>query len=188
MRSIDQTGTARETDGHLLARLQAGDAEAFDALFARHRRGLLAYAEAILGDRAAAEDITQEAFTALARHADEIDPHRGPTAWLYRVARNRAIDRRRHGAWETTPGDKALAMRRDEEGAEPSASENVMARERDAAVRRALASLPEAERDVLTMRYFGGLTFREVGRALRQPLGTVLWRAHRGLGRLREMV
>jgi RNA polymerase sigma-70 factor (ECF subfamily) len=186
MRSKGEPGDGGESDGQLLRRLRDGDAAAFDALFARHRRGLMAYVHAMLGEAGLAEDVVQESFVELVRNRDRLDPRRGLTGWLYRVARNRAIDVQRRRAWEALPGDAEVTARRDEEPGAATAPELLMAREREEALLGALRGLPSAESEVLMLRYFGGLTFREVADAVQAPLGTVLWRAQRGLGRLRE--
>lgn len=71
---------------------------AFDALFARHRRGLMAYVQAMLGEAGLAEDVVQESlFVELVRSRDRLDPRRGLTGWLYRVAQESG-DRRAEGA------------------------------------------------------------------------------------------
>ena len=128
----------------------------------------------------------QKIQSALARNCAEIDARRGVTGWLYRVARNRAVDVMRHRQFEVTAGDAALEAWRAQPAAEPTAGEALAAREDRAAVQAALAALPAAERDVLALRFFGDLAFREIAAALERPLGTVLWLSQRGLARLRR--
>ena len=177
-------GASSEAD--LICGLRRGEVGAFDALFDRHRAGVFAYALAMLHDRGIAEDVVQEVFVEMARRADRLDPARGAAAWLYRVARNRAIDRLRRRRRLEFPGDDVLAERGarvPDPGSAPDAG--LADAETAAGLRRAVDALPERERDVLLMRFYGGLTFQEVARAVRRPLGTVLWQAHRALGRLR---
>lgn len=180
----DQSGAA---DAELIRRCQSGDAAAFEALFARHRRPLLAYLRSRLPDHALAEDLVQDSFLALARNMDRIDPRRGVAAWLFRVARNRAVDVMRKRSFEDLPGTELLtgrlAVQMSPEGTAP---EQIGEGERDVALRAALEGLPEAEREVLRLRYFGDLRFREIAAALGRPLSTVLWLSRRGLSRLKR--
>jgi RNA polymerase sigma-70 factor, ECF subfamily len=177
------------TDADLIRRCQAGEVEAFDGLFERHRRPLYGYLRVRLLDHALAEDVVQESFVALARHMDRIDPRRGVSAWLFRVARNRAIDLlRKRGHEDTATPERLAGMLAGTPAPDGSAPEQMADRERDAALRAALNALPEVERDVLLMRFFGGLRFREIAAALRRPVSTVLWLSRRGLARLRQCV
>ena len=186
---------SQASDGELLRALQGGDAGAFDVLFARHRRGIFAYVAAITRDAGLAEDVTQDCFLELVRRAGELDARRGVSGWLYRVARNRAIDVQRHRGYEVLAGDAALDAARDAAGGvaalrlrsgQATAAEDAEAHERAVAVAAGLARLPEAEREVLVLRYFSGLAFWEIAAAVGRPLGTVLWQAQRGLRRLKN--
>lgn len=183
--SVEGVCTLSDTDTALLRRLREGDTAAFDVLFERHRRGLLAYVSAWTGDRALAEDIVQESFLRLVTRVDRIDPRRGVAPWLYRVARNRAIDVLRHRKFEAPDGRAVL----ESAAATGEPSDQAAMRAEDAErVRRALAKLTEREREVLTLRFYGGLTFADIARVVRRPLGTVLWMARRSLGRMRGMM
>jgi RNA polymerase sigma-70 factor (ECF subfamily) len=176
-------------ESELVRGLQAGDLAAFDELFRRHRRGLLAYAVGLLGDRALAEDVVQDSFVRLARSADRIDPARGARPWLYRVAHNRAVDLLRRRRREPPASDADLAtLAAEAVAADPSPADGLIGAETRRRVRAALDRLPEKEREVLLMRFYGELTFQEAARVARRPLGTMLWRASRALQRLREMM
>lgn len=176
------------TDAECLRALQDGDAAGFDALFARHRRGVRAYAQTILRDAALAEDVTQACFLELVRRAGELETRQRVAGWLYRVARNRAIDLQRHRRFDVLAGDAVVAAAREQEDVAPSAADVVMNDERGRDVMMALDQLPENERDVLMLRYFSGLAFRDVAVAVGRPLGTVLWQAQRGLRRMRGLL
>lgn len=178
---------AGESD--LVRGLQAGDLGAFDELFERHRRGLLAYVVGLLGDRALAEDVVQDCFVQLARSAERLDPSRGVRPWLYRVAHNRAIDLLRRRRREPPATEEELAGHREEAPAlEPTPADGMIRGETQRRVRAALRRLPEAEREVLMLRFYGDLTFQEAARVARRPLGTMLWRASRALHRLRDLL
>jgi len=181
---------SNELESGLIRRVQDGDIGAFDALFEKYRRGILAYVFGMCGDRELAEDIVQECFVELVRRIRKIDPGRGAGGWLYRVARNRTVDCLRHRKFEILPGDEALAEQRETAGHAPvrTAAEEVIARESARGVRRALMELSRKERDVLALRFYGGLKFNEIAQVLGRPLGTVLWQARRSLGKLKDIL
>jgi RNA polymerase sigma-70 factor (ECF subfamily) len=186
---MDSTPHAPETERHLVERLKAGDTAAFDALFEKHRNGLLAYVAGLTRDRHLAEDIVQESFVRMARQAARLRPEQGAGGWLYRVARNQAIDAIRRRRFETTEpegSDDAAPARETQDPSAVTPADALAAREREAEVRALLDALPAGERDVLLLRFFGDMTFREAAGVLRRPLGTVLWQAQRALGRMRE--
>ncbi len=176
------------SDRSLIERMQSGDMAAFDELFERHRRPIYAYVRGMLMDSALAEDVTQETFLVLVRRVQSVDPARGVSPWLFRVARNRAIDLLRKRRHEVPGGGPEEAARppADEESQQMSPAERLLESERHIALRQGLQMLDAASRDILTMHYFGGLTFREISDVLRRPLGTVLWMSRRGLKRLAQ--
>lgn len=175
------------SDAELVRRAQKGDTGAFEALFERHRRGLLAYVNGMTKDLQAAEDIVQDVFVRLARRLDTINPRRGASPWLYRVARNRAVDHLRKRAPEVLPGEEALREWLGRAGGDNPANA-LLRTEAVALVREALLSMEPGDRDVLMLRFFGGLRFREIAAVLKRPMGTVLWQSRRSLEKLRRLV
>jgi len=172
-----------ESDSSLIKRLQRGDKAAFDVLFEKHRRGILAYLLQMSGDRGLAEDVTQECFIELVRRIESIDRRRGAKGWLYRVARNRMVDILRHRGHESLRGREYFV---DAPGSDGGPEAGLVSRDRKARVLQALKTLPERERDVIMLRFYGELTFKEIARAVRRPLGTVLWQGRNGLHKLRR--
>ena len=179
-----------QTEARLIERFQDGDLDAFDAIFALYRRRLLAYVRVLVHDRGLAEDIVQDTFVRLAKHIPDIKPSRGIAAWVFRVAKNRAIDVLRHRKFETPTEDGVLekSVEAGRIGAAISPPNALIGEERRAEVVAALDCLPEAEKNVLVLRYYGDLTFREISGVVERPLGTVLWQAHRGISRLRKVI
>ncbi len=172
------------SDAVLARRCAAGDLQALAALYDRWHRPVFGLLLQMLGDRGHAEDTLQEVFYDFWRSAPRYDPSRlSLSAWLFRMARNRAIDLlRQHATRARTAATlEALAP----EGP-PDPAEEAWIRLRNAEVRRALASIPAAERQVLQLCYFGGLSQSEVASALAIPLGTVKTRARRGLQHLED--
>jgi RNA polymerase sigma-70 factor (ECF subfamily) len=166
------------SDGELLERIAAGDREAFDVLYRRFVRPIFALALRRLGDRGRAEDATQETFASIWRSASSYSPDRGPGApWLYAVARNAIVDR--------TRARRELPM---EPPDEPSADAGPPERAEHSwlsfRVHRAVEGLPEQERVLLELAYWGGLSQSEIADFLNIPLGTVKTRTRSALGRL----
>jgi RNA polymerase sigma-70 factor (ECF subfamily) len=174
-------------DNELLEAVRAGEIGAFDALFTRYGHLVYSTCVRVLEDAQMAEDMTQEVFLRLWRRPELYDPERGRfLSWLLSVTRNRAIDelrsRGRRRAHET-PGEI------ENDSDEPTASDDpLMAAEladQRAALRQALAQLPEEQRRAIELAYFGGLTHLEISMLLRQPLGTVKTRIRLGMRKLK---
>ena len=168
------------SDGELLQRIGGGDREAFDVLYRRFVRPVFALALRRLGDRGRAEDATQETFASIWRSASSYRPERGPGApWLYAVARNAIVDRTRV---RSEPPIEAP----DEASPEPGPPEEAERSWLSWRVHRALQDLPEHERPLLELAYWGGLSQSEIADFLNIPLGTVKTRTRSALGRLAD--
>ena len=138
-----------------------------------------------------AEDLMQETLLRAFRSRGTYRPEGKFRAWIFRIAVNLARDwiRRR-------PRQRAFAL--GDDGDETSApltpaadsppDADALRRERARWVEQALARLPNADREVLLMRYYGDLTFKAIAQATGEPLGTVLARAHRALKKLGDMI
>ena len=173
----------RVTDGTLLERIADGDNAAFDTLYRRFARPLFGLALRMLRDRSRAEDAVQETFAAIWRSAGSYRPERGPGApWLYAVARNAIVDRAR-ARGEATFAEPPEVISSDAGPDEEAESSYVSWR-----VHRAVQDLPDHEREVLELAYWGGLSQSEVARFLDIPLGTVKTRTRSGLARLADLL
>jgi RNA polymerase sigma-70 factor (ECF subfamily) len=179
-----------EEEAVLIVRLQAGEIEAFDELFQRYRRRILAYVYGQINDHGKAEDITQECFVKLTAKIETIKPEKGVSAWLYRVARNMAYDFMRHRRFEVLPGDEFIEKEREDNTESDSSApdEYTMQHEQKQSVEAAMLLLSPKERDVLTLRFYGDLTFREIASVVKRPLGTVLWQTRRSLEKLERIL
>ena len=175
-----RVSTIQPTDEDLLARVAGGDRDAFGHLYRRYARAVLGLALRRLGDRGRAEDAVQEAFASIWRSARSYRRERGPVApWLYTVARNAIADR---GRARVEPPVEPTDTPSDALGP-PDRAEQAWVAWR---VHRALEELPETERRVLELAYWGGLSQSEVSDFLGIPLGTVKTRTRSGLRRLAE--
>jgi RNA polymerase sigma-70 factor (ECF subfamily) len=170
------------SDGDLIRRVARRDPNAFEALYHRFARPVFGLALRRLGDRWRAEDAVQETFAAVWRSARTYRPERGAGApWLYAVARNAIVDRSRNRS--EPPGEIP-----DLPATEPGPEERAEASYVSWRVHRALEGLPESERDVIELAYYGGLSQSEVAGFLNIPLGTVKTRTRSGLGRLADLL
>jgi RNA polymerase sigma-70 factor (ECF subfamily) len=170
------------TDGDLLQRVGNGDHPAFELLYRRYARAVLGLALRRLGDRGRAEEAVQETFASVWRSASSYRPERGPGApWLYAVARHAIVDRFR--ARTEPPAEIS-----DEASAEPGPAERAESSFVAWRVHRALEELPETERTVIELAYWGGMSQSEVAEFLNVPLGTVKTRTRSGLRRLADLL
>jgi RNA polymerase sigma-70 factor, ECF subfamily len=172
-------------DEDLMEHVRGGDASAFEIIFDRHGDVAFSLAYRMCGRRGMAEDIVQESFLSLWRSGARYDRTRGSVrSWVLGVVHNRAIDLFRRDKVRTA---KDVA---DEDALErlPSAdSTEHEAERRDQAthVRTALSSLPEEQRKVIKLAYFGGFSHSQIAEMLGLPAGTVKGRMRLGLTKLR---
>jgi RNA polymerase sigma-70 factor (ECF subfamily) len=175
-------------DGHdeagLVERVAAGDTDALRELYGRFGSILFGMALRVVGDRQAAEECTQDTFVAVWRGARTYDPARASVStWLVSIARNRAVDLVRRRA--ARPADPYAEVERADES--PDTAETVAAAETSSRVAAALGELPDAQREVIVLAYFHGLSHSEIAERLGLPLGTVKGRARLALDRLRGL-
>ena len=182
-----RTVSADEHDAALMRRVQADDQAAFGALYDRFGTKAYRVAFSVARDRPRAEDIVQEAFLSVWRSRAGYRPELGTVVgWIMHTVRNRAIDslRRngRHDDRRAPGGDQEIDDRLIAPG---SVEDTVGERDQAARLRRTLARLPAAQRDVIALAYFGELSTSEIARQLSLPLGTVKGRMRLGLDKLR---
>jgi len=179
---------ATMADEDLVARVEAGDADAFEVIYDRHSRVAYSLAFRLLGDRQAAEDLVQDAFLSAWRSAQAYSPARGSVrTWLLSILHNRGIDRLRTLS-AMTRRQEALEQMELRRPPAADAAEEGMERVMADTVRRELGTLPQEQVEVLTLAYYGGFTHQEIAELLQLPLGTVKSRMRLGLERLRRGV
>ena len=177
-------GTA--SDESLLQELEQKNLAALEEFYDRHHRLALAVAFRVLGDKEAAEDVIQEAFLAVWRQADSYSADRGPArSWFLSIVRHRAIDVTRGRSYAR----QRLSL--DEINFEPRSPDvwtQVGANlERDR-IKEAVATLPEEQREAVTLAFFGGLTHPEIAQRVGVPLGTVKGRIRLAMNKLRNLL
>src|SRR4051794_40719989 len=173
-------------DEDLMRLVQRGDARAFEAIYDRHGSAAFSLAYRIAGNRAAAEDIVQEAFLSVWRSAVRYSPERGNLrSWLLSVVHNRAIDSLRRSITQNRHQVDAEGI--EERKAAPEFTD-VEALRRDEArtVRTEMERLPADQLRVVELAYFGGFTHSQIAEMLGMPLGTVKGRMRLALDKMRD--
>ena len=168
--------------------VRRGDARAFEVIYERHSAAAFSLAYRMMGTRAGAEDVTQDAFLSLWRSGARYDRARGSVrTWVLGIVHHRAIDALRRA----TVHDKRRASDEGiEERFEARERTDVEAARREEAgtVRGALSSLPADQSQVIELAYFGGFTHTEIADMLDAPVGTVKGRMRLGLKKMKAQL
>jgi RNA polymerase sigma-70 factor, ECF subfamily len=172
-------------DEDLISLVEASDADAFAALYDRHRRAAFSLAYRMMGDHQAAEDLAQDAFLKVWRGAGSYRADRGSVrTWILSIVHNRGIDQLRSHASRRRTQDRIEASAPRSQPSEAFA-ETWRNSQRDQ-VREALNTLPTEQLKILELAYFSGYTHVEISQLLSLPLGTVKGRMRLGLKKIRD--
>jgi RNA polymerase sigma-70 factor, ECF subfamily len=175
-------------DEDVMQYVRGGDARAFEVIYERHSAAAFSLAYRMMGTRAGAEDVTQDAFLSLWRSGARYDRSRGSVrTWVLGIVHHRAIDALRR----TTVHDRRRASDEGiEERFEARERTDLEAARREEAgtVRGALSSLPADQSQVIELAYFGGFTHTEIADMLDTPVGTVKGRMRLGLKKMRAQL
>jgi RNA polymerase sigma-70 factor (ECF subfamily) len=176
----------RLADEELMPLIGEKDPEAFEVFYDRHGGVAYSLAYRIVGEKGAAEDVTQEAFISVWRSGARFDRARGSVrSWMLSIVRNRAIDALRSRAGKAPKlafDDDAVLEQRP---ADELTEEEAMQRETATELRGAIGELPGEQSKVIELAYFGGFSQSEISRMLGVPLGTVKGRMRLGLEKIR---
>jgi len=178
----------------LIRRARQRDSAAFETLVEIYSPRLYGYFYRLTGRREDAEDLLQEVFVRVVRMIGRYEHENRFDAWLFRIATNLVRDRvrrrRRAAGVESSGGQQdepgVLEEVPDEEVDQPD--DVMQTAEQVDHMQRVLRQLPAAEREVILLRHFSQMSFKEVAEAMGTPLGTALARAHRGLAKLRRLM
>ena len=174
-------------DRELVQRIGRGDEDAFRGLFGRYAPSAMALARRVARQPFLAEEIVQEAFLAVWRNPSGYDQQRGSVrAWLMGMVHHRAVDAVRREESQRRRADESMVS---DPVVTPDPADDVVDQidlpEERNAVRVALDALPDEQRQVIELMYFGGLSHSAVSERLSLPLGTVKSRTLLGMRRLR---
>lgn len=185
---LTATGSASVavTDEELVYRLRSGEVHAGQLLVERYVQPLVRYLQRLTGSEHAAEELHQQTWVSVLEHIDRFDARAsvgGFKAWLFRIATNKAND-----LWRSRGREAAskLGLRLVADDEAPAADERLLGTEQVQKLRRAIEKLPEAQKQVLLLRYYGGMKFVEIAAMLGCPLNTALGRMHKAVLKLRE--
>jgi len=182
-----QQGATGDSDAHLVRRAKAGDSGAFGTLVERYMRRAYYSALGLVGSSEDAMDLSQEAFVRAFRARQTIDPDRPFYAWLYQIIRrlcfNHTRDRRTRRRGIEAAGDWLVDQAQDRT-ATMNPERALRAAEAKRRVREALDTLSERDREVLVLKEFEGLRYREIAEVLGVPIGTVMSRLYSARRRL----
>jgi RNA polymerase sigma-70 factor (ECF subfamily) len=178
----------------LLARCQDGDRAAWDTLVDAYWQRLFGYALRATNNAELAQDMVQETFLRIVQRLGRYDDQGKFEAWLFRILVNLVRDHgrsySRHPTQSTvieTDGDR-IELTDELSGKVPSPFDPLYLHEDVDALQVAMRKLPEGDRQILLLRHFADMPFKDIARTLNCPIGTVLARAHRALGKLRTLM
>ena len=175
-------------DRDLIERVSGGDHRAFSELYRRYSASAFGLARRILGDQTMAEEVLQEVFLSLWRRAGAFDPARGSLrSWLFAQIHHRSVDVVRREEAERRRSRTTIDLEASDEDVENVIEESWLTSRREN-VRSALAGLSPAQRQVIELAYYGGLTQTQVADAMGVPLGTVKSRTLAAMRRLRQLL
>ena len=180
---------ATPSDEELVDRLRGGSAVAGEMLVKRYFEPLMRYLVRIVGSDHLAEELHQQTWLSVLDHIDRFDSKSksggGFKAWLFRIATNKANDHWRSAGRERI-AKEGMKLVTDE--TVPHAGHRLEATEQEQKLVRAIEKLPEAQRQVLMLRYYSNLKFVEIAELLGCPLNTALGRMHKATMKLKQLM
>ena len=182
------------TDEELLVAVQTGDNESLGMLVARWERPLFHFVYRMISRSEDARDICQETFLRILKKSSRFKPGAKFSTWMYQIALNLCRDQlRRKRRWSSLIVEAVTRSEDDRprEDADPSAADPAAVaelREKREAVTQALSTIPPEQREVLVLKEFEGLKFREIAEILGCPESTVKSRMYYGLNGLRSVL
>jgi len=180
----DDGANAVDHAGDLLLKVADGDQGAFAQLYDMLSPRAFGLILRVLVDRSQSEEVLQEVFLEIWQSAGRFAPNKGQgRSWVLTIAHRRAVDRVR-SAQASTDRDVRAGFR-DMDVAHDGVAEEVELRIEGQRVSEALATLPDPQREAITLAYFGGYSQSEIAALVGAPLGTIKTRMRDGLSRLR---
>ncbi len=180
------------SDRELLEAYRAGNSDAISVLISRHSQRVYDYIRMLVKDSDLADDLFQETFVKAVRVIDQgryTDQGRF-LSWVMRIAHNQVIDhfrsqRKDHVINESEAGYDILGTHKLSEG---SVEERMVGEQIEADLRRLIEQLPDEQREVVKMRYYGNLSFKEIAEQTEVSINTALGRMRYALINLRKMI
>ena len=162
------------SDEILLSKIADSDRRAIEALYERYGRRVFALAARMLNDPQSSEEVTQDVFMSVWRRVGSYKPGRGKfTTWLFSIAHNRTIDELRKRMRDRNRNNQNIDDHINIKEETPLPADHIVAQSEFDMVKHAMKALPEEQRRVVQLSYFGGYTQVEISDMTGQPLGTV---------------
>ena len=186
-------------DADVMLRVKAGDEAAFNYLVEKYRRPIVSFMHRMVRNPGVAEELAQEAFLRVYRSRETYQANAKFSTWLYRIAMNLAVNQARDSRHERPEQSLILDEPDPETGltpelpdTTPSVEQNLLERERVAAIRKHVESLPERQRLAVIMHKYQGLDYRQIADVLKlseSATKSLLFRAYESLRhRLKDFV
>ncbi len=177
------------SDEQLMACLQQGQNDALAVLFDRYQKLVLSIALKIVRDRQEAEDVTQTVFLDVYRAVAQFDPRKGNTkVWLMQYAYHRAINRRQHLLAREFYQNTELEGELEPRPEEAHATFGLTPPETKALVRQSMNALSDAQRKIIELACYEGLSMREIAERTGETFVNVRHHYYRGLQKLRSFI
>ncbi|MDY3978440.1 MAG: sigma-70 family RNA polymerase sigma factor [Tidjanibacter sp.] len=180
------------SDQQLLNSYLAGNPEAISQLIERHRRRVFDYIYMMVKDRDLADDIFQETFIKVVRVVDDrrYTDNGKFLSWVLRIAHNQVIDhfRAQKGKGTVTESEAGYDILSSKRLSENNVEDRMVSEQIEADLRRLVELLPDEQRDVVKMRYYGELSFKEIAEQTDVSINTALGRMRYALINLRKMI
>ena len=174
---------------HLLQRIAENDQVALSQLYDRYARVLYSLAIKILGTAEEAEEVVLDVFSQVWKSAQNYDPSRGRVdGWLFLMTRSRSLDRLRKRQRFAKVVEASTEKAQVQPQLSPIPDDELLIQERRDRICAALAQIPDGQRRVLELAYFGGFSQAEIAAQLGIALGTVKTRVRLGLNKLRGLL
>ncbi|WP_236343800.1 RNA polymerase sigma factor [Paenibacillus plantiphilus] len=172
------------TDDDMLQGMASGDQASFEALIHRYHAPLSGFLQRQLNDTGKAEDFVQETFLRLIRQLQHKQAPDNVQAWLYRVALNMCRDYWKSAQYrmDRFPFDEPPEQR----DASPSVVELAERQETRKEMQQSLESLPEVQKEIITLRFYQDLKLQDIADILSLPLGSVKTHLYNGLRKLKS--
>jgi RNA polymerase sigma-70 factor (ECF subfamily) len=190
---------AETTDAEVMLRVKAGDDSAFEYLVQKYRRQMVSFMYRMSHNSAAAEDLAQEVFLRVYRSRTNYEASAKFSTWLYRIATNLAVNHARDTRHERPENTVNLDQPDSETGQTPDVAdgsmtveESILRRERLAAIRQKVQSLPERQRMAVVMHKYQQMDYKQIAEVLKlseSATKSLLFRAYEALRvQLKEFV
>jgi len=187
------------SDAEVMLRVKAGDDSAFEYLVQKYRRPMISFMYRMTRNQAVAEELAQEVFLRVYRSRQSYEASAKFTTWLYRIATNLAVNHARDTRHERPENivsidepDEDTGLTVDVPDTSISAEENIMRRERMAAIREKVQALPERQKTAVIMHKYQQMDYRQIAEVLKlseSATKSLLFRAYETLRvQLREFV